>query len=162
MTKPLLNTVRDIVYLLGLNGNTKEYQTKKRLLNTEELAALKQLKKEQAKTTHSINKKSLNRLEEVMVLDNISTSGSSQTITQHFNISDDDDIVLDVRPNDDKHDDSPNNEIHVDPNDDDKHDDESPNDEYNITPKPKKKRLNKKQRQKRRLEQQQQQINNSN
>ena len=51
-SKPLLNIVQDIMYLLTLNGNTSEYQTKAKELNPDELQVLKTIKAKQAKQQH--------------------------------------------------------------------------------------------------------------
>jgi len=56
-SKPLLNIVQDIMYLLTLNGNTSEYQTKAKELNPDELQVLKTIKAKQAKTQHKTKSK---------------------------------------------------------------------------------------------------------
>jgi len=52
MERTLLTTVQDILYLLNINGNTKEYQTKIKLLPNEELHVLKTMKLRQAQHQH--------------------------------------------------------------------------------------------------------------
>ena len=52
MERTLLTTVQDIVYLLNMNGNTKEYQTKVKLLPNDEMQVLKTMKLRQAQHQH--------------------------------------------------------------------------------------------------------------
>ena len=52
MVRTLLNTVEDMIYLLSLNGNTKEHKQRASLLNDEEQAILKKLKAKKYKQQH--------------------------------------------------------------------------------------------------------------
>ena len=56
MEKTFRDRVSKIVELLNMNGNTKSYQDQLKLMDEEERATLKQLKRLQAKERHQQNK----------------------------------------------------------------------------------------------------------
>jgi hypothetical protein len=82
MPRGLFNTVEDIIFLLGISGNTKEYKTRKAKLNDEEVEVLRKLKAKKAKQKH-LQLKERN--------DRISLSSKSSS-AEYYNIADDDDI----------------------------------------------------------------------
>ena len=160
MTKPLLETVKNIIYLLSLNGNTKEYQYRKKQLSNEEQLVLNKLKQQKARNIHNTVKQCRQRQLDMISLDGSTTSDSSRprTLIQYYNISEDNNNAIAIEMNiDDPIDDVVNVEKH----------DEIINDinisleetleienESNNTEPTKKKKLNKSQRKQRRLNQQ--------
>ena len=147
--KPLYHIVRDIVYLLGLNGNTREYQLRKLMLSAPEQQILKKLKQQQAKTAHKKNNEQTIRKLETISLDSSSTSSFRKLNTQYHETYEDEHNVKDE--NDEQYDDKPD-DSHYETQHDDKHDEN--NDELKPLVKPMepiKKNLIRKQRRKLKL-----------
>lgn len=162
MSKPLVETMKDIIILLALNGNTNEYQTKKKLLNEEEKLALHKLKAWKARNTHNIFKQHKTKPQDMISLCGSTTSSSN---TQFFNLYDDDieinenNDVENIDNNDVKYDEKyieleiNENNMDVKSNDIDITVEESLEIESNNTEPLKRKKLNKSQRKQRRLNQ---------
>jgi len=183
MTKPLIETVKDIIYLLSVNGNTKEYQLRKKLLNSEEQLVLNKLKQQKARNIHKIFKESKMTSLDMISLDGSTSSDSSRhsrseccvpaslargprSLTQFYNISDVDDDVI-IEPNTEiiskiqkeDIDDNVTSETFLNSKIDEKQDGNNNEEEIKKENELRKKRnWNKKQRRKQRLEQQK--INN--